>query len=132
MAAPQNLRIRSEDQELLESVRAGMRENSRLVAEVQTHHLQVRAEMEQLQTLVRAMVRRGPPSVAPSLQSLTPRELEVLRLVGQGKRTKEIAFLLGISFKTAVTHRAHIMEKLGIHEGPSLVRFAIRHGLCPP
>jgi DNA-binding NarL/FixJ family response regulator len=60
---------------------------------------------------------------------LTPREMEVLRLIGEGHRTKEIAFALGISFKTAVTHRSNIMEKLGIHEGPRLVRFAIRTGI---
>jgi DNA-binding NarL/FixJ family response regulator len=61
---------------------------------------------------------------------LTPRELEVLRLIGEGLRTKEIAFALGISFKTAVTHRSNIMEKVGIHEGPRLVRFAIRTGIA--
>jgi DNA-binding NarL/FixJ family response regulator len=63
------------------------------------------------------------------LDLLTPREIEVLRLIGEGQRTKEIAFTLGITFKTAVTHRSNIMEKLGIHEGPRLVRFAIRTGL---
>ena len=63
------------------------------------------------------------------LDLLTPREIEVLRLIGEGQRTKEIAFTLGITFKTAVTHRSNIMEKLGIHEGPRLVRFAIRTGI---
>jgi DNA-binding NarL/FixJ family response regulator len=64
-----------------------------------------------------------------ALDLLTPREIEVLRLIGEGQRTKEIAFALGITFKTAVTHRSNIMEKLGIHEGPRLVRFAIRTGI---
>ena len=64
------------------------------------------------------------------LALLTPREIEVLRLIGEGHRTKEIAFTLGISVKTAVTHRSNIMEKLGIHEGPRLVRFAIRTGIA--
>jgi len=63
------------------------------------------------------------------LDLLTRREIEVLRLIGEGHRTKEIAFTLGITFKTAVTHRSNIMEKLGIHEGPRLVRFAIRTGI---
>lgn len=84
----------------------------------------------------------GPPSLdtpAPrqldskdvaGLHLLTPRELEVLRLIGEGLRTKEIAFSLGITFKTAVTHRSNIMEKLDIHEGPRLVRFAIRTGVA--
>jgi DNA-binding NarL/FixJ family response regulator len=70
-------------------------------------------------------------AVSPQiLAALTPREIEVLRLIGEGKRTKEIAYILGIAFKTAVAHRSNLMEKLGIHEGPSLVRFAIRAGLC--
>jgi DNA-binding NarL/FixJ family response regulator len=65
-----------------------------------------------------------------ALDLLTRREIEVLRLIGEGQRTKEIAFTLGITFKTAVTHRSNIMEKLGIHEGPRLVRFAIRTGIA--
>lgn len=64
------------------------------------------------------------------LKRLTPREIEVLRLIGEGKRTKEIAWKLGIAVKTATAHRANIMEKLEIHEAPSLVRFAIRTGIC--
>jgi DNA-binding NarL/FixJ family response regulator len=69
------------------------------------------------------------PKDQMGLDLLTPREIEVLRLIGEGQRTKEIAFALGITFKTAVTHRSNIMEKLGIHEGPRLVRFAIRTGI---
>ena len=67
---------------------------------------------------------------AELLARLTAREVEVLELIGEGKRTKEIGHLLGVSFKTAVTHRSHVMDKLGIHEGPNLVRFAVRAGLC--
>lgn len=69
---------------------------------------------------------------ARRLAALTQREMEVLKLIGEGKRTKEIAYDLGITFKTAVTHRSNLMEKLGIHEGPKLVRFAIRAGLVEP
>jgi len=63
---------------------------------------------------------------------LTAREIEVLKLIGEGNRMKEIAARLGITFKTVVTHRTNIMEKLDIHEGPNLVRFAIRVGLVAP
>ncbi|MBI4609186.1 MAG: response regulator transcription factor [Candidatus Rokubacteria bacterium] len=63
---------------------------------------------------------------------LTPREREVLQLIAQGKRTKEIAQLLGIGVKTAESHRARVMEKLNIHETASLVRYAVRHGLIQP
>lgn len=63
---------------------------------------------------------------------LTPREREVLQLVAEGKRSKEIADVLGISQKTAETHRAHIMEKLAIHDTAGLVRYAIRSGMLTP
>jgi DNA-binding NarL/FixJ family response regulator len=67
---------------------------------------------------------------AELLKRLTFREIEILRMVGEGKRSKEIAHHLAISPKTVITHRAHIMNKLRIHESASLVRFAIRSGLC--
>jgi DNA-binding NarL/FixJ family response regulator len=63
---------------------------------------------------------------------LTPRERQVLQLVAEGKTTKESAELLHISIKTAETHRAHIMEKLNIHETAGLVRYAIRRGVVNP
>ena len=63
------------------------------------------------------------------LDPLSPREREVLQLVAEGKTTKEIASTLGISFKTAETHRANIMGKLDIHETAGLVRYAIRNRL---
>ncbi len=64
--------------------------------------------------------------------SLSPRELQVLQLVAEGKTTKEVASLLNISVKTAESHRTRIMEKLDIHETASLVRYAIRRGLVQP
>ncbi|MCL5006021.1 MAG: response regulator transcription factor [Acidobacteria bacterium] len=64
-----------------------------------------------------------------SQESLTPRELQVLQLVAEGKTTKEVASLLGVSFKTAESHRTRIMEKLDIHETAGLVRYAIRKGI---
>ena len=60
---------------------------------------------------------------------LTPREREVLQLVAEGKTTKEIASTLGLSVKTADTHRGKIMRKLEIHDTAGLVRYAIRRGL---
>lgn len=63
---------------------------------------------------------------------LTDREREVLQLVAEGKTTKQIAKLLGVSAKTAESHRTRIMTKLKIHEIAGLVRYAIRQGLIQP
>jgi two-component system response regulator NreC len=63
---------------------------------------------------------------------LTSRERQVLQLVGEGKSTKEVATLLGVSIKTAESHRTRLMQKLDIHETASLVRYAIRRGLVQP
>lgn len=60
---------------------------------------------------------------------LTQREREVLQLVAEGKTTKEIARLLGITTKTAESHRTRMMGKLGIHDTAGLVRYAIRRGV---
>jgi DNA-binding NarL/FixJ family response regulator len=63
---------------------------------------------------------------------LSVRERQVLQLVGEGHSTKKIAALLGISVKTADTHRTKVMEKLDIHQTAGLVRYAIRNGLIEP
>jgi DNA-binding CsgD family transcriptional regulator len=60
---------------------------------------------------------------------LTPRERQVLRFVAEGRTTKEVGVLLGISAKTADSHRTRLMTKLGIHDTAGLVRYAIRQGL---
>ena len=65
----------------------------------------------------------------PREDPLTPREREVLQLIAEGRSTKEIARTLNISYKTAESHRSHLMGKLDIHETASLVRYAIRKGL---
>jgi two-component system response regulator NreC len=63
---------------------------------------------------------------------LTPRERQVLQLIAEGKSTKDVASLLGISVKTAESHRTRLMQKLDIHETASLVRYAVRHGIVQP
>ncbi len=65
-------------------------------------------------------------------ESLTRRELQVLQLVAEGKTTKEIAIVLGVSVKTADSHRSNIMHKLKMHSVADLVRYAIRRGLVQP
>ena len=64
--------------------------------------------------------------------ALSARERQILQLVGEGKSTKEVAVQLGVSVKTAESHRARLMRKLDIHETASLVRYAIRRGLIQP
>jgi two-component system, NarL family, response regulator NreC len=63
---------------------------------------------------------------------LTPRERQVLQLIAEGKSTKDVASLLGISVKTAESHRTRLMQKLDIHETASLVLYAVRHGIVQP
>lgn len=61
---------------------------------------------------------------------LTPRQREILHLIAHGQSTKVIARTLGISVKTVETHRAQIMDRLGIYDIPGLVRYAIRNGMA--
>lgn len=79
-------------------------------------------------SLVEAYLTKGDQPEEP----LTARERQVLQLIAEGKTTKAIARLLGVSFKTAESHRSRIMKKLGIHEIAGLVRYAIRRGLLHP
>jgi DNA-binding NarL/FixJ family response regulator len=62
-------------------------------------------------------------------QPLTPRQREILVLIGEGCSTREIAQRLGLSVKTVETHRAQLMERLDIHDVAGLVRYAVRVGL---
>jgi len=68
-------------------------------------------------------------NLAQELSVLTPREVEVLKLVAEGRTNQEIANQLVLSVKTVQAHRANVMEKLGLHDITHLVRFAIRHEL---
>jgi DNA-binding NarL/FixJ family response regulator len=72
--------------------------------------------------------RHMPPSQA-AFSKLSPREISVLRLIVDGKTTREIATELGIAFKTAAAHRSHIMSKLEVTNSAAVVREAFRLGL---
>ena len=69
---------------------------------------------------------------AAPLSRLSPREREVLKLVLDGKTSREIAALLGVRPASVHSYRSRIMAKLEIHNVVGLVRFAIRHGLIRP
>lgn len=74
-------------------------------------------------SITRAVQLRRP------LDKLTPRQVEVLRMVAEGHRTREIALRLKLSVKTVESHRGEIMKRLEIHDVVGLVRYAIRVGL---
>jgi DNA-binding NarL/FixJ family response regulator len=81
--------------------------------------------------LVRDFVDRGAGEDA-SFDPLTPRELEILKLIAEANTSREIADTLVISVKTVERHRANIMEKLGMRDRVELTRYAIRRGLIEP
>jgi DNA-binding NarL/FixJ family response regulator len=81
--------------------------------------------------VIESYLARMGNNLAP-VEQLTPRQREIVQLVAEGKSTKEIAFALEISVKTVEAHRSQIMTKLGIHDVPGLVRYAMRVGLVPP
>jgi DNA-binding NarL/FixJ family response regulator len=66
---------------------------------------------------------------AEPYERLTDREKQVLKLVAEGRSNKEVASLLGISVKTAMSHREHVMDKLNVHSRTDLIRFALRCGV---
>jgi two-component system response regulator NreC len=67
-----------------------------------------------------------------SRDRLTARERQVLQLIAEGKSTKQLATALGISTKTAESHRTRLMQKLDIHETATLVLYAVRRGIIQP
>ena len=72
----------------------------------------------------------SPGSGAPdAYEALTDREKQVLKLVAEGHSNKEVATLLNISVKTAMSHREHVMTKLQVHNRTELIRFALRAGV---
>jgi DNA-binding NarL/FixJ family response regulator len=79
-----------------------------------------------------AMADAGPTApgeAADPYDTLTDREKQVLKLVAEGRSNKEVAEVLGISVKTAMSHREHVMEKVGAHNRTELVRFALKKGV---
>lgn len=72
---------------------------------------------------------RGEPS---SLEQLTPRQREVLKLIAEGRTTQQMADMLNVSVKTVESHRAQLMERLDIYDIAGLVRYAIHMGLVTP
>ncbi|HJS67024.1 MAG TPA: response regulator transcription factor [Nitrospiraceae bacterium] len=130
------LTMHAEDHHVLDALRAGFK----------GYILKTRAAEELIQAIQE--VSRGKLYLTPGVseavvqaylaktemppEPLSRREREVLQLVAEGKTTKEVGVLLGISTKTAESHRTRIMAKLNIHETANLVRYAIRRGLVHP
>ena len=106
------------DEEIVDAVRAAMRGESYLYPSAVT-------------TLVRDYVERGGRG-EEQFDILTPRELEVLKLIAEAHTSKEIADELFISIKTVDRHRQNILEKLGMRDRVELTRYAIRRGLIQP
>jgi len=105
------------DTDIVEACRAAMRGNSFLYPSAVT-------------TLIRDYVERGGED--EHFDVLTPRELEVLKLIAEAHSSKEIAKLLFISIKTVERHRQNILDKLGMRDRVELTRYAIRRGLIQP
>jgi two-component system, NarL family, response regulator NreC len=82
--------------------------------------------------VARAVVESYADPVRANDPPLSLRERQVLQLIAEGKTTKQIAKLLGVSAKTVESHRTKLMQKLDIHEIAGLARYAIRHGLVQP
>ena len=72
---------------------------------------------------------RGQGQSSPGRPRLTPREREVLQLIAEGRKTTQIASLLGVSVKTVESHRKNIMRKLDLHSVAELTKYALREGL---
>jgi DNA-binding NarL/FixJ family response regulator len=105
------------DRDLVEACRATMRGEPFLYPAAVT-------------ALIRDHLERGQETADSEV--LTPRELEVLKLVAEAHSSKEIAELLVISIKTVERHRANILQKLGMRDRVELTRYAIRRGLVEP
>jgi DNA-binding NarL/FixJ family response regulator len=106
------------DTDIVDACRAAMRGDSYLYPSAVT-------------ALVRDYVERGGRGDEP-FDVLTPRELEVLKLIAEAYTSKEIAKELFISIKTVERHRQNILDKLGMSDRVELTRYAIRRGLIQP
>ena len=81
--------------------------------------------------LIRDVITRASER-SKELELLTPRELEVVKLIAEGHTSKEIATTLVLSIKTVESHRTNILTKLGMRDRVDLTRYAIRRGLVQP
>jgi DNA-binding NarL/FixJ family response regulator len=107
------------DRDLVEACRAAMRGEPFLYPAAVT-------------ALIRDYLDRAGAGEDVSDDPLTPREVEIVKLVAEGNTTDEIADTLVISKKTVEHHRSHILEKLGMRDRVELTRYAIRRGLVEP
>jgi len=127
------LTVHSEDHYVLEAVQAGVNGyvvKTQAAADLVQAIREIRGNAIYLSpTISRAVVEAYFDKATPPGDVLSSRERQVLQLVAEGKTTKEIAGVLGVSIKTADSHRTRIMRKLDIHDTAGLVRFAIRRGL---
>jgi two-component system response regulator NreC len=125
-----------EDQYVTEALRAGVRgyvlKNQAATDLVHAIQQVCRGEIYLSPSISRTVVEAFLSKTALPTDPLTSRERQILQLIGEGKSSREVAALLGISIKTAESHRTRLMRKLDIHELASLVRYAIRRGLVQP
>jgi two-component system, NarL family, response regulator NreC len=126
----------NEDEYLIEALRAGAKgyllKNQAVSDLVHAIHLVCRGQIYLSPGMSTVVVGAYLSKAELPVDPITSREREVLQLVAEGKSTKDIASLLGISVKTADSHRSRLMRKLDIHEVASLVRYAVRKGLVQP
>lgn len=125
-----------EDQYISEALDAGVRGyvlKSQVASDLlEALHDVARGQFYLSPGISRAVMESYRSKTARSKDPLTARERQVLQLVAEGRSTKDVASLLGISVKTAESHRTRLMQKLDIHETASLVRYAIRKGIVQP
>jgi DNA-binding NarL/FixJ family response regulator len=127
------LTMHAEENQIALALRAGVRGYllKTQAAEDLVHAIRevARGEIYLSPGVSRIVVDRYLSGDRPAGDPLAPRERQVLQLVAEGKTSKEIAVLLGLTVKTAESYRARVMEKLDVHETAGLVRYAIRHGI---
>ena len=125
-----------EDQYVTEALRAGVKgyvlKNQAATDLVHAIHQVCRGAIYLSPSVSRAVVDAYLSKEEVNPDPLSARERQVIQLIVEGKSTREVAILLGISVKTAESHRARLMQKLDIHETAGLVRYAIRRGLVEP
>jgi DNA-binding NarL/FixJ family response regulator len=127
------LTMYTEDRYVLAGLRAGIAGfllKSKAASElVRAIHAVLRGEIYLCPTIARVVSEAYLAKDDTPPDPLSGREREVLQLIAEGKNTKEIGSILSISCKTVDSHRAHIIQKLNIHETAGLVRYALREGL---